>query len=45
MIEIPSNRKDITEMLENMISAIVDNDGMSYEEALKRVQECLAQLS
>ena len=43
--EIPTSRQDITETLENIITAIVDEDGVSYEEAMQRLQDCLAQLS
>ena len=35
----------IIEVLENLITAIVNDDGVSYEEALKRVQDALTQIS
>jgi len=35
----------VTEALENLITEIVNDDGVSYEEALKRVQDALTAIS
>ena len=36
---------NITEALENLITDIVNDDGVSYEEAIKQIQEALEKLS
>ena len=41
MTEIPTSREGIIEIIENIITAIVDADGVSYEEAYQRFQDCL----
>ena len=35
----------VIEALENLVTEIVNDDGVSYEEALKRVQDALAAIS
>ena len=35
----------VIEALENLITELVNDDGISYEEALKRIQDALAKLS
>jgi hypothetical protein len=41
MTEIPTSREGIIELIENIITAIVDADGVSYEEAYQRFQDYL----
>ena len=38
--EPPVNRLEIIETLENIITAIVDADGVSYQAAYQRVHDC-----
>ena len=35
----------VIEALENLVTEIVNDDGVSYEEALKRIQDALAAIS
>jgi hypothetical protein len=35
----------VTEALENLVTEIVNDDGVSYQEALKRVQDALTAIS
>ena len=41
LTEIPTSREAIIELVENIITAIVDADGVSYEAAYQRLQDCL----